>query len=212
MVYLDAATRRPQLVDAAMRAFARDGVAATSLRAVAAEAGVPLGTLQHVFPTKELLLRAVVETVIEQIAQVLEASADAPGGLEHAIRTSVTRFWANLVEDDIGLQLMQYELTLYALRTPGQGDLARTQYERYADVVAQWCERAAENAGETSEVPFRQLARMIVGGIDGLIIQYACNPDAERARGDVDLLIRAVIAVAGVRAATADGVLAGGGR
>ncbi len=189
VVYVEASLRRPQLVAAARRALARDGVAQTSLRAVAAEAGVPLGTMQHVFPTKELLLRAVIEDVIDEIAGVLTSLADAEHGLEHAIRTALTSFWQQLVEADSGLQLMQYELTLYALRNAGQEELARWQYERYADVIAEWCQLAASKAGETCRIPFGQLARIILAGLDGLIIQHVCDPNPSRSRQNLDALI-----------------------
>lgn len=195
MVYLDAATRRPQLIAAARAAFARDGVSRSSLRAVAAEADVPLGTLQHVFPTKEQLLRAVVEDVVEEIADVLAGTADAEHGLAHAIRTGVTGFWQTLVAGRRDLQVMQYELTLHALRTPGYDDLARRQYARYTEVVADWCARAA-GADTPPRVTPDRLARLMVAGVDGLILQYASDPDPARAEADVDLLIEALVAVA----------------
>ncbi len=189
MVYIEAAARRPQLVAAARTALAREGVARTSLRAVAAEAGVPLGTLQHVFPNKGLLLRAVIEDVVDEIAEVLKSSAQGDHGLEHAIRTALTTFWRALVESDWGLQVMQYELTVYSLRTEGQGELAQWQYERYADVVAEWCKSAAHQAGETCPVPFEQLARLMLAGMDGLILQYVCDQNPKRSREDLDVLI-----------------------
>jgi len=52
---------------------------------------------------------------------------------------------------------------------------------------------AAENAGETCPIPYDQLARLIVGGLDGLILQYVCAPDPGRARADLDLLITMLI-------------------
>src|SRR3954471_14765796 len=160
MVYVEATVRRGQLVAAARAALAREGVARTSLRVVAAEAGVPLGTLQHVFPSKEQLLRAVIEDVVHEIAEVLRGSARLEEGLEHAIRSGLTTFWSRLVSGHTGLQLMQYELTTYALRTAGQEGLARWQYERYVSVAAEWCQQAAALAGEACAVPFAQLARV----------------------------------------------------
>jgi AcrR family transcriptional regulator len=53
-----AATRR-EILAAAQRRFERDGYAATSLAAVAAEAGVALKTVYNVFETKSGLLRAL---------------------------------------------------------------------------------------------------------------------------------------------------------
>ncbi|CAM2889235.1 TetR/AcrR family transcriptional regulator [Skermania piniformis] len=193
MAYIEAALRRPLLIAAARSAFAQEGVANTSLRAVATEAGVSLGTLQHVFPTKELLLRAVIEDVVDEIARVLESSVDPEHGLEHAIRTALTTFWQQLVETQRGLQLMQYELTVHALRAAGQDELARWQYERYADTIAGWCQRAAHAAGETCRIPFGRLARIILAGMDGLILQYVCDPNPQRAREDLDTLIEAFV-------------------
>ncbi|WP_028932616.1 TetR/AcrR family transcriptional regulator [Pseudonocardia spinosispora] len=200
MPYVEAAVRRQQLVAAARGALTRDGVAGTSLRAVAAEAGVPLGTMQYVFPSKELLLRAVIEDVVDEIADVLKGTAELEKGLEHAIRQGLSSFWSQLVADRRNLQIMQYELTTYALRTPGQEHLARWQYERYAGIVAEWCEQAADNAGETCAVSFAQLGRIVVAGIDGLIIQHVCDPDDARSGEDLDATISMLIALAGVRA------------
>lgn len=196
MPYVEASVRRGQLIAAARSTLAREGVARTSLRAVAAEAEVPLGTLQYVFPSKEKLLQAVIEDVVEQIAETLKGSAELDRGLAHAVRRGLRTFWTTLVSGHTGLQLMQYELTTYALRTAGQEHLARWQYQRYCHVVAEWCETAAQHGGESCAVPFDQLARIIVAGIDGLILQHVCDPDEERSREDLEATIDMVVALA----------------
>ncbi|MGN7782050.1 TetR/AcrR family transcriptional regulator [Mycolicibacterium sp. 22603] len=198
MPYVEASVRSKQFVAAARAVMARQGVAATALRAVAAEAEVPLGTLQYVFPSKELLLRAVIEAVIEEISAVLTASVDVDRGLAHAVRQGLTVFWSELVVGQVDSQLMQFELVNYALRQPGLEHLAQWEYQRYADAIAQWCQSAATNAGENSLVGYDQLARLILAGVDGLTIQYACDPDDERARADLAVLADMVIAAAGV--------------
>jgi AcrR family transcriptional regulator len=177
----------------------RDGVARSSLRAIAEEAGIPLGTLQYVFPSKELLLRAVIEDVVEELAALLKEDVELGGGLEGAIRHGVSTFWSGLVAEERNLQLMQYELTTYALRTAGQEDLARWQYEQYCGVVAAWLQEAADNAGETSAVPCARLARVMVAGIDGLVLQRICDPDASRSREDLDAMLVGLVGLAGVR-------------
>ena len=199
MVYIEAAVRRRQLVASAQIVLMRDGVARTSLRAIAEEAGIPLGTLQYVFPSKELLLRAVIEDVVEEIAALLKEDVELGGGLEGAIRHGVSAFWSRLVAEERDLQLMQYELTTYALRTAGQEDLARWQYEQYCGVVAAWLQEAADNAGETSAVPYARLGRVMVAGIDGLILQHVCDPDAARSREDLDAMIAMLVGLTGVR-------------
>lgn len=54
----DAAATRGAIIDAAARLFVRDGYAATSLRAIAAEAGVSLPTVQLNGPKSGLLIAA----------------------------------------------------------------------------------------------------------------------------------------------------------
>lgn len=198
MPYVEASVRSRQFVAAARRVMSRQGVASTALRAVAAEAEVPLGTLQYVFPSKEQLLRAVIEDVIDEIAAVLTDAVETNSGLAHAIRQGLTVFWSELVVDQISLQLMQFELLNYALRQPGLEHLAQWQYQRYAEAIATWCEAAAISAGEQSAVPYDRLARIILAGVDGLTMQYACDPDDQRARADLDTVAEMVIALAQV--------------
>ena len=202
MAYVEASVRRQQMVAAARAAVSRDGVARTSLRAVAAEARVPLGTMQYVFPSKEQLLRAVIEDVVDEIATVLGSAVDVEQGLAFAIRHGLSTLWTELVSGHTNLQIMQYELVTYALRTPGQESLARWQYERYASVVAEWCQRAAQNSGETCAVPFGRLARVALASVDGLILQYVCDANESRSRADLDTTIDMIIAMAGIRPPT----------
>nr|WP_231976646.1 TetR/AcrR family transcriptional regulator [Mycobacterium sp. E740] len=66
--------RRPSIErirEAALRCFAARGAAATSLRSVAAEAGVSLGLVQHHFATKANLIKAVDAHVLAVIETVL---------------------------------------------------------------------------------------------------------------------------------------------
>ena len=201
MAYVEASVRSKQLVAAAQAVLIRDGVGRLTLRAVAKEAGVLLGTVTYVFPSKEMLLRAVIEDVAAGIAEVLKSSADTGRGLEHAIRDGVQRFWTTLVEDQEGLQIIQYELTTYALRTPGLQSMARWQYDRYARIVAAWCQEAASKAGETCAVPFDTLARVLVAAVDGLILQFVCDPDMTRAREDLQAIIDMAVSLASPAAA-----------
>lgn len=201
MPYVEASVRSRQFVAAARTVMARDGVAAASLRVVAAEADVPLGTLQYVFPTKEQLLRAVIEDVVDEISQLLRESVQVERGLAGAIRHGLVAFWTRLVAEQVSGQLVQVELLTYSLRKPGQEHLARWQYDTYVSVIAEGCRVAAARAGEVSALPFEKLARIMLAGVDGLIIQYACDPDDERARADLDTLVEMVLAMARIRPA-----------
>lgn len=160
---------------------------------------MPLGTLHYAFPSKELLIKAVIEDVMEEISEVLRRAADIGGGLENTIRRGIETYWSELVLDQPELHLMQHELFIYALRTPGLANLGRWQIENYSRIVAAWCQEAASDAGEVSAVPFDTLARVIVASNIGVVLQYLADPDPARCRRDLQAVIEMVVNLADVR-------------
>lgn len=76
----DAKINQDRVLAAAIRAFARDGAGA-SLRAIAKDAGVGIGTLYRRFPTREDLVWAVYRSEVERIcATVPDLLASRPPG------------------------------------------------------------------------------------------------------------------------------------
>lgn len=57
--------RLATILEDSRRLLQREGYAAFTLRKAAAEAGVPLGTLQHYFPTREVLLKTVIQQTLK---------------------------------------------------------------------------------------------------------------------------------------------------
>lgn len=202
MTYVKIDERRRQLVLAARAVLARDGVKGTTLRAVSAEAGVLLGTLQYVFPSKEQILTAVIEDVRDEISGILKAAGETDAGLDQAIRHGLKAYWQHVVVSDPGLPLMQHELFIYAVRTPALSHLARMQVSGYQRIVAEWCQQAANNAGEVCDVPFGTLARVLVGSVMGLVLQHLSDEDQARSQEDLDAVIEMLIRLAAVRPAS----------
>ncbi|OMC08109.1 TetR/AcrR family transcriptional regulator [Mycolicibacterium fortuitum] len=196
MAYVKATERHEQIVAAAIRVLSDVGVPGTTLRAVAAEAGIPLGTLHYVFPSKDQMLRAVIAAVIDDVVATVNGSLQLDQGLAHAMSHGVTTFWDALVEGDVGVQIMQYELAMYSARSDESGGLAQLQYDRYTALVTDFCEQAANAAGERCAVDFATLGRLALGMLDGLIIQYIASRDGQRARRDLDRAIEMLVALA----------------
>ncbi|MFC7831072.1 TetR/AcrR family transcriptional regulator [Streptomyces sp. NPDC057375] len=201
MTYISADERKKEILAAARRLCVRDGVAKLSMRGVAEETGIPLGTMQHVFRTRGDLLRALVDDVDAEIDAALRTGLVGAKGLAATLHAGLTTFWEEMVAGQVGLQLIQYELTLTTLRTQSLHGIAAWQYRRYAELLAQWCQEAAASAGETIAVGYDALARVILASVDGLILQYVVDPDAERAAGDLEMLIGTLTALAAPRPA-----------
>ncbi|GAB3565147.1 TetR/AcrR family transcriptional regulator [Spelaeicoccus albus] len=66
-------TRQQQIVDAALRIVARDGLPAASFRVLAAEVGCSLGAVQKAFPSRDALLAA-------SFARLRERAVPLPAG------------------------------------------------------------------------------------------------------------------------------------
>ncbi|MBO0515392.1 TetR/AcrR family transcriptional regulator [Streptomyces beijiangensis] len=89
-----------QLLDAARELFGRDGYAATSIDAVAAEAGMTKGAAYHHFPGKAGLFRAVFVVQQERMAAALEAAAAAEPDPRAALRAGCLTFLERCLDPD----------------------------------------------------------------------------------------------------------------
>jgi AcrR family transcriptional regulator len=86
----DARLNRDRVLEAAARAFARDGTHA-SLKAIAKDAGVGIGTLYRRFPTREQLVEAIYRSEVARIGQRAETLL-AVGPPVAALRSWMSEF------------------------------------------------------------------------------------------------------------------------
>lgn len=119
-----AADRRAALVLAAYRLIAEHGFEGLRTRDVAAEVGVNIATLHYYFPTKEGLIRGVVEHAMERFRSTL-----APRGTPADQLRTYLRGVHRLLQREPELGLVMGELGLRASRDPA---LAKTMNELYA--------------------------------------------------------------------------------
>ena len=187
--------RRARIIEAAISVLAREGIAETTTRKIAAQAEVNQAMLRYYFGSKDELLFAVLQEMMQMTRDVVEQAT--PGGrtLREMLLEGVMGFWEHF-ETHAELQVMQYELTLYALRNPASAWLARQQYDGYCAVVETLLENGLAFTGQSSVLPVTELARFIISSIDGLILQFISNRDSARARRDLANLIDAAIALA----------------
>ncbi|HLY30744.1 MAG TPA: TetR/AcrR family transcriptional regulator [Ktedonobacterales bacterium] len=195
--------RRSAILAAVIRALARDGVAESTTRTLAASAEVNQATLRYYFGSKDDLLLAVLQELMRNTREVV-LGVITPGALaeqadiRQVIADGMTAFWT-YVEKQPELQMIQLELTLYTQRRAESAWLAREQYAGYVSVIETILRESFSLLGRTSATPFEQIARFLVAGFDGLTLQYLSDHDNARARRDLHTLIVAVIALVGAQ-------------
>ncbi len=187
--------RRARILAAAIVVLAREGIAETTTRKIAAEAEVNQAMLRYYFGSKDDLLFAVLQEMTRQTREVVQQATLSGHDLSTRLREGLLRFWEHF-ESQPELQIMQYELTLYALRNPASAWLARQQYDGYCAVVELLFADHFATTDQESALPLPDLARFVVAGIDGLILQFVSAPDPARARRDLENIIQAVLRLA----------------
>jgi AcrR family transcriptional regulator len=91
---MDVRDRRQIIVERAAALFARQGVAATTVRQIADEAGILSGSLYHHFSSKDAIVEAVVvgflEDLVTQYEEVVLGTDDAQKRLIGLVHASIT--------------------------------------------------------------------------------------------------------------------------
>jgi AcrR family transcriptional regulator len=76
-IHVDHEARRSHLAQAVWRIVVREGVAAASVRAVAKEAGLSMGSVRHFFASHDQLLLFAVEALVEQASRRIAEGTSA---------------------------------------------------------------------------------------------------------------------------------------
>lgn len=180
MVRMSSVDRRAELVDAALRVVAAEGVAAATTRAIVAEAGMPLASFHYAFASRDELMRELVEHVTGVEAGAVLEGFEPGRDIRDSVRQALTTFLTTITADP-SRELAMFELMQYALRTPSLAHLAAAQYEHYREAAARLLEVGAEHAGVVWTIPVAELARIVVTITDGITLGWLADRDADAA-------------------------------
>jgi TetR/AcrR family transcriptional regulator, fatty acid metabolism regulator protein len=159
--------KRRQLLDAAVRVFARKGFHASRVGDIAEEAGVAHGLLYHYFKSKDQVLEAVFHenwsVLLARIASVEETDEPAADQLRH-IATIVLRTWLHL-PDVVRVVIREFG------RSP---ELAERLGEltQPIDAIQRVIERGIARGEFRKDVDPRFAAAVVYGSIDELLTAW----------------------------------------
>jgi DNA-binding transcriptional regulator YbjK len=197
MSRISAAERRAALAQAALVVIARDGLAAATTRAIVAQAGMPLASFHYAVPSRDELLRDVVELVVaEEGSAALAPLLAEADGIHEATVLALTAY-LELVKRDPGREQAMFELTQYALRTPGLDDLPAEQYARYHALAIELLDAATAQHHPDWRVPMPDLARLLVSFTDGITLAWLADRDDAAAARAIELAAAAITSFSG---------------
>jgi AcrR family transcriptional regulator len=167
-------SRRQQLIEATARCLARDGLAGTSVRHVAAEAGVSPGLVRHHFDGMQDLIAETYRATGKQIAAILDAALAAAGpSAEARLHAFVeTSFKPPLLDADLlAVWLAFWSLTrtdpqIHAIHAKVYAGYRRQLEAMIADLVRE----------QGLALEARQAALALTALLDGLWLEHCLDP------------------------------------
>lgn len=158
---------REALIAATVDVVADKGMRGLTFRAVATRAGVNNSLVAHHFGTRENLLTATLEWVIDQaieVTRLLDAASDV--AFADALIASVA--------EQPQLHIFQYEMLLESRHNSRYRPAISRLYARYQEAA----EQSLRTFGIEADLP--AVARHVAATLDGIILQYIAGvPEAE---------------------------------
>ncbi|WP_354702176.1 TetR/AcrR family transcriptional regulator [Paraconexibacter sp. AEG42_29] len=184
---VDHEARRAAIVAALWRVVQRDGMAGTSVRTVAAEAGISAGALRHYFGTQDALLRLAVESMTDAVAGRVQARLTALGDFRSRPAAERLDALAAILEEVAPLDARRraefevwLELVLLARTSPDLRPVALAAHRDIRSICVSVVMALAEDqrtlvAGYRDPV-LRRRTDALHGLLDGLCLHLALYP------------------------------------
>jgi AcrR family transcriptional regulator len=180
---------KERIIDAAYRTLVRKGYHETSMKDIAAEAGVAPGLAHYYFQTKEDLLVAAIEHGCEPVIRAWEAagvnlSRPLP---EDADPMAVARTGFELAKQELttyrGLFVLTFDMFGVGLHNPKIASAVRTFIEERRAFVARLTQGVIVGMREAPIASADAIAAAIWGSLHGIYLQKVMDPefDAEAA-------------------------------
>jgi TetR/AcrR family transcriptional repressor of bet genes len=163
------AERRALLIEAGLACLARGGILGFTIDNICAEAEVSRGLITHHFQSKDGLLAAIYDTMIERLLSVVDAP---PEGHQH-ISAIID---ASFAPDAKTRDSLRIWLALWGeiANNPALLKAHRRQYARYRRGVETALTALARERGREVDIPF--VALMFISLVDGLWLEWSIDP------------------------------------
>lgn len=155
--------RRAELVTEAARVFARNGYDQTSVPELGEALGRATGAIYHYFPSKEELLIAICDQLMEPLLSEAEALASGPDPAADQLRALVRLWVAHVIEHRDHMLVFQQER--HAIDHGAQWREVRASRKRFERLLEGVVERAGAE-GRTAAVDPRLLVVALLGMVN----------------------------------------------
>ena len=177
MRYKKSAISSKGIVQAAIRVLARQGYANTSLMDIAHEAGMSKGAIHYHFPTKDTLMKVVVQTACDAVQQRTTDAWVRGGTPIEALHNSLEEVW-RIRADRTDEALVVADLLAQSLYVESLRPQLAEFYKIAAEQIGTHLEEHILTLGLKPKIPMSILPRIVAGLLDGLVMQLLVDPNS----------------------------------
>ena len=171
-----ASARRRQILEAAVRLFARQGVARTTTRQIAREAGVSEGLIFRYFPTKLDLVRAVTGSPHVFLGDLRKVLKDAEARPVGDVIRQVATVWLDLLHREADISSIMFG---EALINPEIGGILDQVIAEGAAGIERFLDAAKQAGKITALLDTRTVAHMYMASILMFFLRYRHLSEAD---------------------------------
>ena len=192
---------KERIVDAAYRTLVKRGYHETSMKDIAAEAGVAPGLAHYYFESKEDLLVAAIEHGCEPLLDAWDqAGVSLSGPLpEDADPMTVARMGFELAKEELktyrGLFLLTFDMFGVGLHNPKIASAVHSFIEERRAFIARITQGVIAGMADPPIALADAIAAAIWGSLHGIYLQKVMNPEFD-AEAAIDALSEMTIAFA----------------
>lgn len=167
------AERKPQILEAALKVFARKGFDAARMEDIAQEAGLSIGGVYWYYKSKAEVIVALMQSVIDKDVLALRALLGASGTVIDRLRQYIRATAAQSEE----LAMIEYELYELALREAKVRKHVRSFFTTYREVLAEFVKQGVER-GEFRSVDINLVAKTFAALYEGMLEMALLDPQS----------------------------------
>ncbi|UYQ71439.1 TetR/AcrR family transcriptional regulator [Pelagibacterium flavum] len=171
--------KRRRILDAAREVMLRTGFRATTMEAIAKEAGIAKPTLYAQFSDKDTLFEALIEELVSEKAKVFARAFEAEGPLAERVGNGLAEMFGGIAD--------MLQGSPHAAELVNEPQRLAHKFKRADDAVADSLKRAFSDAGIDDG---DRLATVLLASGAGILGKY---PDGDAVRGAIRLLCDRVI-------------------
>jgi AcrR family transcriptional regulator len=187
--------RRSQIIESAIKVFAREGFANTRMDDVAAESGLSKGLLYFYFKSKEEIISAIADLLfgseLRKMQFLVDGASSAREGLEHFTEA----FIADL-RGMLKITPLFYEFYALAFRNATVRQLLAAYLRQFIAIIEPLVQRGIDR-GEFAPGDARQITLTIGAVLEGTLLLWTYDSDMvpveEQLRASLALLLKGLM-------------------